>query len=184
MNQVPTVVSGAMIPVKWDKGTQYQMKRNDLYYKGKTYLDSYYFKVVADAVQVANQLKTGEIDVGQPDLSQWDSLANVQNIDRLSYVAPAFDYYIQNLDPAKTPKAAIFGDAQVRKALLTALDRKAVARCRKSARRLRYPPIPAAQSRWRSLPMAARCSLPAAIKSSRNLRRNECVRSFTHPPSL
>lgn len=127
MNQVPTVVSGAMIPVKWDKGTQYQMKRNDLYYKGKTYLDSYYFKVVADAVQVANQLKTGEIDVGSPDLSQWDSLANVQNLDRRSYVAPSFDYYIQNLDPAKTPKAAIFGDPQVRKALLTALDRKAVA---------------------------------------------------------
>jgi peptide/nickel transport system substrate-binding protein len=127
MNQVPTVVSGFMIPVKWDKGTQYQMKRNDLYYGGPTHLDSYFFKVVADGVQVANQLKTGEIDVGQPDLSQWDSLANVQNIDRISYVAPSFDYYIHNLDAAKTPKAAIFDDVQVRKALLTALDRKAVA---------------------------------------------------------
>ena len=127
MNQVPTVVSGAMIPVKWDKGTQYQMKRNDLFFRGKTNLDSYFFKVVSDAVAVANQLKTGEIDVGNPDLSQWDSLANVQNIDRLSYVAPSFDYYIHNLDPAKTPKAAIFGDVQVRRALLTALDRKTVA---------------------------------------------------------
>src|SRR5215831_8252293 len=127
MNQVPTVVSGAMIPVKWDKGTQYQMKRNDLFFKGPTHLDSYFFKVVADGVQVANQLKTGEIDVGSPDLSQWDSLANVQNIDRLTYVAPSFDYYIHNLDSTKTPKAAIFGDIQVRRALLTALDRKAVA---------------------------------------------------------
>src|SRR5215471_13162195 len=127
MNQVPTVVSGPMIPVKWDKGTQYEMKRNDLFHKGKTNLDSYFFKVVADGVQVANQLKTGEIDVGQPDLSQWDSLANVQNIDRVSYVAPSFDYYIHNLDATKTPKAAIFGDVQVRRALLTALDRKAVA---------------------------------------------------------
>jgi peptide/nickel transport system substrate-binding protein len=127
MNQVPTVVSGPMIPVKWDKGTQYEMKRNDLYFKGKTYLDSYFFKVVADGVQVANQLKTGEIDVGNFDLSQWDSMANVQNVDRLSYVAPSFDYYIHNMDATKTPKAAIFGDVQVRRALLTALDRKAVA---------------------------------------------------------
>jgi peptide/nickel transport system substrate-binding protein len=127
MNQVPTVVSGPMIPVKWDKGTQYQMKRNDLFFKGKTYLDEYFFKVVADAVQVANQLKTGEVDAGGPDPSQWDSLANVANITRLTYVAPSFDYYIHNLDPAKTPKAAIFGDVQVRRALLTAIDRKTVA---------------------------------------------------------
>jgi peptide/nickel transport system substrate-binding protein len=126
-NQVPQVVSGPMVPVKWDKGTQYQMKRNDLYFKGKANLDSYIFKVVADAVQVANQLRTGELDVGQPDPSQWDSLANVQNIDRVSFVGPSFDYYIQNLDPAKTPKAAIFGDADVRKALTTALDRRTIA---------------------------------------------------------
>jgi peptide/nickel transport system substrate-binding protein len=127
LNQLPEVVSGAMIPVKWDKGTQYQMKRNDLFWRGKTNLDSYYFKVVSDQVAIANQLKTGEIDVGNPDPSQWDSLANVQSIDRLNYVGPSFDYYIQNLDPAKTPKAAIFGDPQVRKALLTAIDRKKVA---------------------------------------------------------
>jgi len=127
LNQVPEVVSGVMIPVKWDKGSQYEMKRNPNFWRGPSYLDSYFTKVVQDGVQIANQLKTGEIDVGAPDLSQWDSLSTVQNIDRLSYVAPSFDYYIQNLDPAKTPKAAIFSDPQVRKALLTALDRKKVA---------------------------------------------------------
>jgi len=127
LNQVPEIVSGAMIPVKWDKGSQYQLKRNDQFWRGKAYLDSYFMKVVPDAVQVANQLKTGEIDVGSPDLGQWESLANVQTIDRLSYVGPSFDYYIQNMDPAKTPKAAIFSDPQVRKALLTALDRQKVA---------------------------------------------------------
>jgi len=127
LNQVPQVVSGPMIPVKWDKGAQYQMKRNDLFFKGRANLDSYIFKVVPDAVSVANQLKTGELDVGQPDLSQWDSLANVATIDRVSYVGPSFDYYIHNLDIAKTPKAAIFEDVQVRRALLTALDRKKVA---------------------------------------------------------
>jgi len=127
MNQVPEVGSGVMLPVKWDKGSQYQLKRNDLFWRGKPYLDGYIVKVVPDAVQIANQLKTGEIDIGNPDLSQWDSLANVETINRVSYVAPSFDYYIQNLDTAKTPKAAIFADVQVRKALLTALDRQKVA---------------------------------------------------------
>ena len=127
MNQVPTVGSGPFLPVKWDKGAQYQLKRNDTYFRGKANLDSFIYKVVPDAVQVANQLKTGEIDVGQPDASVWDSLATAQTINRVSYVGPSFAYYIQNLDPAKTPKAAIFGDLQVRKALLTALDLTKVA---------------------------------------------------------
>jgi len=127
MNQVPTVGSGPFLPVKWDKGAQYQLKRNDTYFRGKANLDSFIYKVVPDAVQVANQLKTGELDVGQPDASVWDSLATAQTINRVSYVGPSFAYYIQNLDPAKTPKAAIFGDLQVRKALLTALDLTKVA---------------------------------------------------------
>jgi peptide/nickel transport system substrate-binding protein len=127
LNQVPQVVSGVMIPVKWDKGAQYQLKRNDLFFRGKALLDSYTLKVVPDAVQVANQLRTHELDVGQPDASQWDSLANVQGLDRVSFVQPQFDYYLQNMDPAKTPKAAIFMDADVRHALLMAVDRKKVA---------------------------------------------------------
>ncbi len=127
MNQVPTVVSGAMLPVKWDKGSQYTLRRNDNWHQGKTFFDTYIFKVVPDAVAIANQLKTGELDVGIVDKSQWDSLATAQNVSRVGFVAPSFDYYLQNLDASKTPKAAIFGDLQVRKALLMALDRKKIA---------------------------------------------------------
>src|SRR5437879_13754189 len=31
LNQVPQVVSGAFVPVKWDRGSQYQRKRNALH---------------------------------------------------------------------------------------------------------------------------------------------------------
>jgi peptide/nickel transport system substrate-binding protein len=127
LNQVPEVVSGVMKPVKWDKGSQYQLARNDLFFRGRSYLDSYILKVVPDAVQIANQLKTGEIDVGSPDASQWDSLATADAIDRVSFVRPAFDYFLPNQDPAKTPKAAIFADPDVRKALVMALDRAKIA---------------------------------------------------------
>jgi peptide/nickel transport system substrate-binding protein len=78
-------------------------------------------------VTVADQLRTGEVDVGQPDASLWDSLANSRDVVRLSYVRPAFDYYIHNLDVTKSPAAAIFADVRVRRALLLALDRRSIA---------------------------------------------------------
>lgn len=127
LNQVPEVVSGAFVPVKWDKGSQYVMKRNDTFYRGKAYLDQFILKVVSDAVAVANQLKTGEIDVGLFDASQWDAMASAQSVDRLAYARPSFDYLIPNEDPAKTPKAQIFSDPEVRKALLMAINRKQAA---------------------------------------------------------
>ena len=127
MNNLPTVVSGAMVPVKWDKGSQYVVKRNDKWFRGKTFIDQYIFKVTPSFVDNANLLKTGEIDIGMVDPSVWDDLGNSQSVDRVGYVRPSYDYYLHNLDTSKTPKAAIFSDPQVRKALYTALDKKKVA---------------------------------------------------------
>jgi peptide/nickel transport system substrate-binding protein len=67
MNNLPTVVSGAMAPVKWDKGSQYVIKRNDNWFRGKTYIDQHVFKVTPSFVANANLLKTGEIDIGIVD---------------------------------------------------------------------------------------------------------------------
>jgi peptide/nickel transport system substrate-binding protein len=127
MNQVPTVVNGAFLPVKWDKGQAYTVKRNPNYYRGAALLDTYIFKVVPDAVAIANQLRTGEIDTGIVDPSQWDSLATAQNVNRVNYLSPSFDYYLFNMNPAKTPKAKIFGEVAVRQALNYAIDRKQLA---------------------------------------------------------
>jgi peptide/nickel transport system substrate-binding protein len=127
LNNLPTVVSGAMVPVKWDKGSQYVVKRNDKWFKGKTFIDQHVFKVTPSFVDNANLLKTGEIDIGVVDNSVWDDLGTAQNVNRLAFVRPSYDYYLQNLDPAKSPKAAIFGDLQVRKALYTAVDKKKIA---------------------------------------------------------
>ncbi|MDQ6744174.1 MAG: ABC transporter substrate-binding protein [Candidatus Dormibacteraeota bacterium] len=127
LNTLPTVVSGAMVPVKWDKGSQYVVKRNDGWFRGKTYIDQHVFKVTPSFVDNANQLKTGEIDVGIVDPSVWDDLASAQNVNRAGFVRPSYDYYLHNLDTSKTPKAAIFSDVAVRQALYTALDRKKIA---------------------------------------------------------
>jgi len=123
----PTVSSGVFKFNRWDKGQQVVLERNDNYWAGASHLDQYIFKVVTDAVVLAQQLKTGELDTGQPDASQFDNLKSVTTITAKAFINPGFVYYQFNLDPSK-PSSKIFGDKNVRKALHTALDRTAMAK--------------------------------------------------------
>jgi peptide/nickel transport system substrate-binding protein len=123
----PPVVSGVFKFVKWDKGQQVVLARNDNYWGGAAHLDQYIYKVVTDAVVLAQQLKTGELDTGQPDASQFDNLKTVTTINTLTTLRPSFVYYLYNLDPAR-PSFTMFGDKNVRKALHMALDRTAMAK--------------------------------------------------------
>jgi peptide/nickel transport system substrate-binding protein len=123
----PTVSSGVFKFVRWDKGQQVVLARNENYWAGASHLDQYIFKVVTDAVVLAQQLKTGELDTGNPDASQFDNLKTVNTITTQAFINPGFVYYQFNLDPTK-PSSKIFGDKNVRKALHTALDRTAMAK--------------------------------------------------------
>ena len=123
----PTVSSGVFKFVKWDKGQQVVLARNENHWAGQSYLDQYIFKVVSDAVVLAQQLKTGELDAGQPDASQFDNLKTVSNITAFSFINPGFVYYQFNLGPG-TKGSQLFGDKNVRKALHTALDRTSMAK--------------------------------------------------------
>jgi len=123
----PTVTSGVFKFVRWDKGQQVVLARNDNFWAGTSYLDQYIFKVVTDAVVLAQQLKTGELDVGQPDASQFDNLKTQTNLAASSFINPGFVYYQFNLAQGTTG-AQLFGDKTVRQALHTALDRTAMAR--------------------------------------------------------
>jgi peptide/nickel transport system substrate-binding protein len=123
----PTVTSGVFKFVKWDKGQQVVFSRNDNYWAGPSNLDQYIMKVVTDAVVLAQQLKTGELDAGQPDASQFDNLKTITTITTLAHINPGFVYYQFNLDTARTPYK-IFGEKNVRKALHLALDRTSMAK--------------------------------------------------------
>ena len=123
----PTVSSGVFKFVKWDKGQQVVLARNDKYWAGPSNLDQYILKVVSDAVVLAQQLKTGELDTGQPDASQFDNLKTVTTINTLAHINPGFVYYQHNLDQARPPYK-LFGEKNVRKALYMALDRAAMAK--------------------------------------------------------
>src|SRR5262252_4937262 len=126
-NSGPSATNGAFKFVRWDKGQQVVLGRNENYWRGQTFLDQYVYKVLPDSVTVANQLKTGELDFGPVDPSLWDSLATVDTINRVEpFGVPTFTFYAYNLDPAK-PAGKLFADKAVRQALLLALDRKAMA---------------------------------------------------------
>ncbi len=123
----PPVASGVFKFVKWDKGQQVVLALNDNFWAGTSNLDQYIFKVVTDAVVLAQQLKTGELDAGEPDASQFDNLKTVSTLTTQAIVAPRFVYYQFNLDPTRAPYK-LFSDKSVRKALHMALDRTAIAK--------------------------------------------------------
>lgn len=133
-NFAPTVVSGPFQFDRWDKSQQVVVKANPKHFLGKPNLDSYVVKTVADGVAIANQLKTGEIDVGGIEPSLWDDLATASNVHRVTFGQASWDYYAVNMDPtnAKRPVTGkIFGDAAtgklVRQALYHAVDRASLA---------------------------------------------------------
>ena len=123
----PTVSSGVFKFTRWDKGQQIVLERNPNYWAGPSNLDQYIYKVVTDAVVLAQQLKTGELDAGQPDASQMDNLRTATNLATTTFVNPGFVYYQHNLGPG-TKGSTVFGDKNVRKALYMALDRAAMAK--------------------------------------------------------
>jgi peptide/nickel transport system substrate-binding protein len=133
-NFAPTVVSGPFQFDRWDKSQQVAVKANPRHFLGRPNLDSYVVKTVSDGVAIANQLKTGEIDVGGVEPSLWDDMATASNVNRITFGQATWDYYAVNMDPtnAKRPVTGrIFGDPatgkQVRQALYLAVDRAALA---------------------------------------------------------
>jgi len=124
-NSAPTVVNGPFKFVKWDKGQQVTMERNDNYWAGAPYLDQYIYKVLPDSVAVTNQLKTGEIDIGPVDPGQYDALKTTESVVLSEFPTPTFTFYAYNLDPSK-PAGKLFQDKAVRQALLFALNRQQI----------------------------------------------------------
>jgi len=124
-NSGPTVVNGPFKFVKWDKGQQVTLARNDSYWAGAPYLDQYVYKVLPDSVAVTNQLKTGEIDIGPVDPGQFDALKTTDTVALTEFPTPTFTFYAYNLNPS-TNAGKLFADKAVRQALLFALNRQQI----------------------------------------------------------
>jgi len=125
-NANPTPTNGMFKFVKWDRGSQVVLERNEHYHRGAPRLERLVVKTVSGGtVAIANQLQTGEVDIGQVDYSQVDSLRSASGLSTLSVDSPGFTFYVHQLDPAK-PASRFFGSRDVRRALLMALDRQGI----------------------------------------------------------
>ena len=123
MNTNPTVTNGAWKFVKWDKGQQVTLNKNPDYWGGAPNLDTYVYKVVADSVAAANQLKTGEVDFASLDPSQLSNVQANPDITIVTFPVAIFTFYAYNQNPG-VKIAKVFSDKAVRQALLYALDRQ------------------------------------------------------------
>lgn len=123
MNTNPTVTSGAWKFVKWDKGQQVTLNKNPDYWGGAPNLDTYIYKVVADSVAAANQLKTGEVDFASLDPSQLSNVQANPDITIVTFPVAIFTFYAYNQNPG-VKVSKVFSDKAVRQALLYAIDRQ------------------------------------------------------------
>lgn len=129
-NSAPTVASGPFTFGRWDKTSQILLNANPKYYLGRPNLDTYVIKNVPDTIAGTNQLKTGELDVNTIDPSLYEDMASANNVNRVKFQGPGWEWYGYQVDP-NNPKGRvsgkIFSDKAVRQALFIAIDRQKMA---------------------------------------------------------
>jgi peptide/nickel transport system substrate-binding protein len=121
-NSAPSVTSGPFKFVKWDKGSQVTLARNDNYYLGAPLLDGFIARTISG--DAASSLLTGEIDFSNVIVPADVDRLKRGNVNVLMPEGRVL-YMCPNLDPSKHGYK-LFGDKNVRQALMYALDRKGI----------------------------------------------------------
>ncbi len=93
------------------------------YYEGEPNIDQWIMRIVPGDTVLAQQLITGELDIGSVQASDFDSLDAQGNVDVHMYDTFNFTFYAYQLDEERT---TLFQEREVRQALLYALDREAL----------------------------------------------------------
>jgi peptide/nickel transport system substrate-binding protein len=122
-NTKAPVYTGPFMFKEWVKDDHLTVVANPTYFKGKPHLASYITKIIPDQAAGFAQLKTGDVDYATIQAAQMAEAKKATNFDAINFDVFNFDFMAFNLDPAKT---TLFQDKNVRKALLLALDRKAI----------------------------------------------------------
>jgi len=116
-----TIGSGPFMFDEWIKDDHATLVKNPSFWMGEVNLDKFIYKVVPNQSVEVQQLKTGEIDYGGVQPSDFADMQKQSNVNVSAYDGFTFTYYETNLDPSKT---AVFQDKAVRQALLYGLDRQ------------------------------------------------------------
>jgi len=97
---------------------------NEKYYEGRSYLDSIIFKIVRDGNSRVAQVKTGELDVAFPNLSQLAALQGAANLTVVN--RRRMDYRFLGAWYKNSKIGPFFSEKKFRQALAYAIDAKGI----------------------------------------------------------
>jgi peptide/nickel transport system substrate-binding protein len=121
-NRATPVGTGPFKFKAWARGTQVELVRNPSYWGAKPKLDAVTFRFIADPQAQVAALKAGDIDAF-PNLSAPELFADLQQDGRFATVAGNTEgEIVAGMNNARKP----FDDVRVRRALMYAVDRKAL----------------------------------------------------------
>ena len=115
------VGTGPFILESWEKNNRMVFKKNPYYWQeGLPKIDEFDMNVVSDDNTRMMQLKSGQIDMAEPPLSQMAELQNTSGIVVDEFASTSVDYIILNCQNEK------LSDPRVRQALELATDKEAI----------------------------------------------------------
>ena len=119
----PTVASGPYKLKEWKKDDHATFEANDLYYKGRPLIDSYTVRIVPSSEIAFQMLKGGEVDTASVTPDNYAEAKSNPNLNMYEWwpAAASWVYLGFNL------RRPYFQDANVRRAISYAVDRKAIA---------------------------------------------------------
>lgn len=108
----------------WESGSRITLEANELYFKGRPYLDEVVYRIIPDLTTIFLEAKAGKIDflglTPQQYLRQTNGPEWTENWKKYKYLSPGYTYLGFNLTHP------LFQDERVRRALSYAVDRAAV----------------------------------------------------------
>ena len=119
----PSVVSGPYKLKEWQRGDHATFVRNDLYYRGAPYFDSYTIRIVPDSAKQFQMLKGGDVDTAPVAASDFADARKVDSLKLYEWnpAAPEWDFIGFNL------RRPFLKNVLVRQALAYAIPRDAIA---------------------------------------------------------
>ena len=113
--------------VEWRAGEYIRVERNDDYWRGPDYpkLDEVVWAFIPDSNTRLNALKAGQYHYGQIDPVQVPEVAGLEGYDIHLISSNGFMHFDMSLNTERS--RALFSDADVRRAIAHAVDRRAIA---------------------------------------------------------
>ncbi len=118
-----TIGTGPFTLSRWSHGDELIFNRNPTYFKGPASYDQYVYKIVSTPQDLVTGLADGSIDWCELDPNVVADAKKNDAIRVVSSPGDSLDYVVLQLDSAKQQ---LFLDANVRQALMLALDRGAL----------------------------------------------------------